>query len=99
MSEDKSTVGKIGFLVSLIPVTIIIVATQMRSQIIRDLYWPLFVATIFFALLALMLSTASLMRSSRTRWAVAGTTLGAIELAYMIFAIMSNLGLLGRVIQ
>ena len=99
MSEDSSMIGKVGFLVSLIPVAIIIVATQMRSQIIGDLYWPLIVAIIFFAVLALILSVTSLKRSSRRSWAIAGTTFGGLELAYMIVAMMSNLGLLGRVIQ
>ena len=99
MSKDSSMVGKIGFSISLIPVAIIIAATQMRSQTIRDFYWPLIGATIIFALVALILSIASLRLSSRRKWAVAGATFGGLEIVYMVLGIMSHLGLSGQVIQ
>ena len=99
MSKDRSMLGKIGFLISLIPVAIIIAATQMRSQTIRDFYWPLIGATIIFALLALILSIASLRLSSRRKWAIAGAAFGGLELVYMVLGIMSNLGLYGQIIQ
>ena len=99
MSQDSSMVGKIGFLISLIPVAIIIGATQLYSQTIKELYWPLIAGTITFALFALVLSITSLKLSSRRAWAISGATLGGLELIYMIAAIASNLGLYGQVIQ
>jgi hypothetical protein len=99
MSEDSSGVGKIGFLISLIPVVIIIGATQLYAQIIKELYWPLIAVTITFALFALGVGITSLKHSSKRAWAIAGATLGGLELMYMIAAIASNLGLYGQVIQ
>ena len=89
MGKDKSRVGMTGFLLSLIPIAIMIALYQIHPETVYRYRWPAIITELGFVLLALIVSIKALKLSGRRAWAVTGTVISGLELLYMIVGLLS----------